>query len=207
MIASTTATTIVVVEDDELVAALVRAVLDTVAHWRVILAYDAGAALELLQHLPVDIMIVDVNLPGMSGIEMLAAIRDRGEREPTSVIVMSANVTRQRVEEALGSAGVTQFLSKPFDIDDLVAAVQRAEMQHQVSARPASAGAGAPSVSLSYDVVGEPPVSSPGNVPAASLTGSVNETSCSPSSPYGSDTPSSSAAFPVRGSSRPAVSG
>lgn len=127
MVANTSSvTTILVVEDEPSVAQLVRAVLNDVPGWSVVVAYDAHAAIRLLEHVPADVLLVDVNLPGMSGIELLAELRRRrGWHEPP-VIVMSANVPPQRVEEVLGPGSFMQFLNKPFDIDQLIDVVHAA---------------------------------------------------------------------------------
>jgi CheY-like chemotaxis protein len=148
--------TIVVVEDDPTVAELVRAVLNDVPGWGAVVAYDARSALTLLEHVRPDVMVVDVNLPGMSGIEMLAQLRQTpGWHEPP-VVVMSANVPQERVEQALGKSGKSgaggrlghvghagsgsyvQFLPKPFDIDELIDSVALAiECRRQEVRRPA----------------------------------------------------------------------
>ena len=127
MVQNTAATTtVLVVEDDPAVAELVRAIVNDVPEWGAIVAYDAPTALRLLQHVPVDVLVVDVNLPGMSGIELLAALRTHPQWPEPPVILMSANVPAQAVDQALGRDSYIQFLSKPFDIDDLLGAISLA---------------------------------------------------------------------------------
>ncbi len=119
-------TTVLVVEDDETVAELVRSVINDVPGWGALVAHNAAGALRLVDHLRPDVVVVDVMLPGMSGIELLADLRRRpGWHEPP-VIVMSANVPAQAVEHALGGDPNVQFLPKPFDIDELLGAVSLA---------------------------------------------------------------------------------
>ena len=133
MVSTTSAiTTILVVEDDPSVAELVRAVLNDVPGWGAIVAYDARAAISLLEHVPADVLVVDVNLPGISGIEMLAQLRRDARWHNPPVILMSANVPEQVADQVLGRDGYVQFLAKPFDIDDLIDAVDAA-----ASLRPA----------------------------------------------------------------------
>jgi DNA-binding response OmpR family regulator len=144
MVSNTSAmTTILVVEDDPSVAELVRAVLNDVSGWGAIVAYDSRAALSLLEHVPADVLVVDVNLPGASGIEMLAQLRRDGRWHNPPVILMSANVPAQVADDVLGRDGYLQFLSKPFDIDDLVDAVRAAATRRpdsQPLAAPVQAG-------------------------------------------------------------------
>lgn len=118
--------TILVVEDDPAVAELVRAVLNDVPGWGAVVAYDAPTALGLLDRIRADVLVVDVNLPGMSGVEMLAQLRrDAGWHQPP-VILMSANVPAHIVDSVLGRDAYLQFLPKPFDIDELLDTVKSA---------------------------------------------------------------------------------
>ncbi len=129
MVSNVDTVTILVVEDDPTVASLVRAVLNDVPGWSALVAYTAKNALDLLGHVRADVLVVDVNLPGMSGVEMLSQLRrERPDYNP-AVVMMSANVTPQRVEAVLGPSGFSCFLPKPFDIDDLISAVANAMAQ------------------------------------------------------------------------------
>ena len=119
-------TTVLVVEDDQTVAELVRSVINDVPGWAALVAHNAAGAMRLLDHIRPDVLVVDVMLPGMSGIELLAELRHRPGWHDPPVIVMSANVPAQAVERTLGSDPNVQFLPKPFDIDDLLGTVSLA---------------------------------------------------------------------------------
>ena len=118
-------TTVLVVEDDPAVAELIRTVINDVPTWGAVVAYDAPSAIDLLEHLRADVLVVDVMLPGTTGIELLASLRRRANWHDPPVLVMSANIPAQAVEQALGSDVDTQFLAKPFDIDELVESISR----------------------------------------------------------------------------------
>ena len=66
-----------------------------------------------------DLVITDINMPGMDGIELVKTLNGRFE-----VIIMTGNATLQRAIESI-HLGVKDFLLKPFDVDTLVAAIQR----------------------------------------------------------------------------------
>jgi len=66
-----------------------------------------------------DLIITDINMPGMDGIEFVKTLNGRFE-----VIIMTGNATLQRAIESI-HLGVKDFLLKPFDIDTLVAAIKR----------------------------------------------------------------------------------
>jgi two-component system NtrC family response regulator len=66
-----------------------------------------------------DLIITDINMPGMDGIEFVKTLNGRFE-----VIIMTGNATLQRAIESI-HLGVKDFLLKPFDVDTLVAAIRR----------------------------------------------------------------------------------
>ncbi len=66
-----------------------------------------------------DLIITDINMPGMDGIELVKTLNGRFE-----VIIMTGNATLQRAIESI-HLGVKDFLLKPFDIDTLITAIKR----------------------------------------------------------------------------------
>ena len=66
-----------------------------------------------------DLVITDINMPGMDGIELVKTLNGKFE-----VIIMTGNATLQRAIESI-HLGVKDFLLKPFDVDTLVAAIKR----------------------------------------------------------------------------------
>ena len=121
---------ILVVEDDEATAELVRAVLNDVPGWGATVVHDAAAARTVFQHVRVEVLVLDVNLPGISGLELLELFRHDPQWSEPPVILMSANVDQPDLRDVLRHDGALRFIHKPFDVDDLVAAVQRAVNEH-----------------------------------------------------------------------------
>ncbi|MCD6191347.1 MAG: sigma-54-dependent Fis family transcriptional regulator [Sulfurimonas sp.] len=66
-----------------------------------------------------DLIITDINMPGMDGIEFVKTLNGKYE-----VIIMTGNATLQRAIESI-HLGVKDFLLKPFDVDTLIAAIKR----------------------------------------------------------------------------------
>lgn len=85
---------------------------------------DGRAALEAALAGPLDLLILDVMLPGLDGFEILRRLRTdpRGARMP--VIVLTAKGQRQDRETAV-EQGADMFITKPFSNTELVAAVTR----------------------------------------------------------------------------------
>jgi CheY-like chemotaxis protein len=113
------AATILVCDDDPSLRELVRAVLGT--GYRFVEAADGAEALEITRELRPDLIVLDVMLPGLSGIEVLEAIRMDDELRDVKVVVITA---WSHAELEAQVAGADRFVSKPFDPDDLSRAVE-----------------------------------------------------------------------------------
>lgn len=79
---------------------------------------SAEDAQDALATTPYDLLVLDINLPGISGLELLQDLR--GEKNQTPVLFLTArDATRHRVEGL--NAGADDYLVKPFDLDELIA--------------------------------------------------------------------------------------
>jgi DNA-binding NtrC family response regulator len=86
-------------------------------------APDASAALSLLREQHFDLVLTDIRMPGMSGVELFRAIRDLRPNMP--VILMTAFAAENLINEAV-QEGVFAVLPKPFDIEHVIFALTRA---------------------------------------------------------------------------------
>ncbi len=117
---------ILVVEDDAGIAELLRSVFDDILGWETMIVGDAETALSLLSHASMDVLLVDVNLPGMKGTDLLATVHLRqGGRQPTAIL-MSTDAHVSHVQAALISGAARDFVAKPFDLDLLIDVLTRA---------------------------------------------------------------------------------
>jgi two-component system NtrC family response regulator len=92
-------------------------------------APNAERAMDILQKFPQELVITDLNLPGISGIELLKKIRS--EYVGTAVIVMTAYGTIQSAVEAM-RCGAYDYITKPIEPYDLKALVSRALDHHRL---------------------------------------------------------------------------
>jgi two-component system response regulator QseB len=111
---------ILLVEDDELLGDGVREALERARH-AVEWVRDGRHALAALGGSAFDLVVLDLGLPGMDGIDVLRSLRARGDAAP--VLVLTArDAPAQRVAGL--DAGADDYLSKPFDVDELLARVR-----------------------------------------------------------------------------------
>lgn len=113
-------------------------------------SYDsAEATLSMLAERKPDVLITDIRMPGMSGLELAKQIQLRTEGVPT--IIMTAHTD---LESALSSyqSGAFEYLPKPFDIDEVLNLVSRA-LDQNVGATPDSEV----SPQADEDIIGEAP--------------------------------------------------
>lgn len=108
---------VLVVEDDHKLSALLRQGLKEQGY-ALDLAKDGAHGLELALASPYDAILLDVMLPGRSGLDVLRDLRARGVRSP--VLVLSA---RSAVEDRIRGLdlGADDYLSKPFEFRELLA--------------------------------------------------------------------------------------
>jgi CheY-like chemotaxis protein len=115
----TPSATVLICEDEAPLRELIRISLGS--GYRFLETENGTEALELVRRQHPDIVVLDVMLPGMSGLDVLRAIRDDPSLTATQVIAVSAWI---HLEGETLAAGAGSFLAKPFDPDVLRARVE-----------------------------------------------------------------------------------
>jgi two-component system OmpR family response regulator len=111
---------ILVVEDDKTVGQYVRRGL-TEAGYQAELVGDGAEALRMLAAGPYDLVVLDLRLPTLSGLEVLRTLRDRGHGVP--VLVLTAQDAVDFKVQAL-KTGADDYVTKPFSLEELLARVE-----------------------------------------------------------------------------------
>ena len=144
---------VLLVEDDDPLRTCLTDLL-AAQGWSVYAAGSGPEAVELARKYTLDFSLLDLHLPGMSGLEVLRRIASCGRPIPS--IMMSGQASREEASAALGE-GVFRFLRKPLDLEHLR---QSMELLIQSHFGPGSPGGGSPSG-------GSPSGGSPGGGDAA----------------------------------------
>ncbi|HJW90000.1 MAG TPA: response regulator [Anaerolineales bacterium] len=114
--------TILYVEDSPENRLLVRRVLQAEGY-TVLEAAGADQAVQVLQtHLP-DLILMDINMPGVDGYTLTARLKSQAALKHVPIIALTANVRRGDWERSI-QAGCDGYIQKPFDVDDLPIQVQ-----------------------------------------------------------------------------------
>jgi two-component system chemotaxis response regulator CheY len=117
---------ILVVEDSHAMRSFVRAALEEMlGECDVQEARTGFEALRLLPQGPYDLIVTDINMPDINGLELVRFVRERdGEGRRTPLVIISTESSARDRERGL-ALGADDYLTKPFGAEDLVAVVHR----------------------------------------------------------------------------------
>lgn len=112
---------VIIVDDEQSYRQLLSLVFETDGH-TVRTAMNGREALELIRTDPADVIVSDVRMPDMDGIEMLRAVRE--EQPDLGVVLMTAFASVETAREAF-KLGADDFIQKPFDVEELKLIVRK----------------------------------------------------------------------------------
>jgi signal transduction histidine kinase len=113
---------VLLVDDERLNLRVLRGFLDE--RWNVHEATSGAEALEIAGRVPLDVVVADQRMPGMTGVELLEELRKR--RPDVAGIVLTAFADMQALESAINRASVFRFMRKPWDPGEIVAVLDQA---------------------------------------------------------------------------------
>jgi two-component system cell cycle response regulator len=114
--------TILLIEDDPLSARLVDLILKSEGH-RVIMAQDGPQGLEIAQRTRLDLVLLDLMLPGIDGFEVLRRLRADPKTADVKVVVVSAK-SQPADKERAAELGIDYYLTKPYRKVELLEVVR-----------------------------------------------------------------------------------
>jgi CheY-like chemotaxis protein len=111
--------TLLYVEDNTANLKLVEMLFARRPDWRLLTAGTGDLGVEMaLAHLP-DLILMDINLPGISGIKVLSILRKEPATAHIPIIALSANARPRDIEKCL-SEGFFRYVTKPIKVDELM---------------------------------------------------------------------------------------
>ena len=113
--------TILIVDDDEMIRDALYELLES--EHRCHVAETANKAVAWLESETYDVVLTDISMPGLSGLELLAHLR---ELHPDTSVIVISGIGDQEHAQGLLKLGAFDYLLKPFNLEDVEASVSRA---------------------------------------------------------------------------------
>ena len=112
---------ILIVDDDHLVCKVLEEIV-TMSGYKALVAHSAYAASKVISQEHVDLILLDLVMPGIRGTDFLRGIRRRGDKTP--VLVISGSVQKDTARELLSSE-ISGIIIKPFHADRIKEDIRR----------------------------------------------------------------------------------
>ncbi len=116
---------ILYIEDNTANMELMRNVIKQMGGFSMIEANNAEMGIDLFERIAPDLVLMDIDLPGMNGFEALAEIKSRFPQSTTPIIAVSSNAMQKQVIKGR-KGGFYDYITKPFDAVSLVEVIRRA---------------------------------------------------------------------------------
>jgi DNA-binding NtrC family response regulator len=120
---------ILVVDDEESITFLLKTELEELSDFDVDVALNGTEAINLIQSTIYDIALLDIKMPRVSGIDVLRFIN---EHSPATQVIMLTNIVDYKTAIETIKLGAYDFISKPYDSQQLLATVRRAVERRQL---------------------------------------------------------------------------
>jgi two-component system, chemotaxis family, chemotaxis protein CheY len=116
--------TILIVEDSSTTRALIRAVIDELGDFETVEATTGFEALKMLPQQQYDLIITDINMPDINGLELINFVRSNSRYSSLPIIIVSTE--RSEEDKKRGMAlGATSYITKPFRSLELQEAIRK----------------------------------------------------------------------------------
>ena len=113
---------VVIGEDDEPIATLLRHAINDEATYQSVVVSDGALVLQTVRQVHADLLILDIMMPGLSGFEVFDRVRADPDIRHMPVLFVSA--ATPQFEREFQDRGITDVVSKPFDLNDLLERVR-----------------------------------------------------------------------------------
>jgi CheY-like chemotaxis protein len=117
--------TVLYIEDNPANMELVKQIIERHLHIHLLAALDGTSGIEIARASRPDVILMDINLPGVSGVEVLKILRSEPATAHIPVVAVSANAMAQDIERGL-KEGFFSYITKPIKINVLMDALNSA---------------------------------------------------------------------------------
>lgn len=114
---------VLTIDDSRTVLAMLHHALSN-AGFEVLQAEDGQKGLDILKTEKVDVVITDVNMPVMDGIEFVRQVRASGEHKALPILFLTVETSQEKREQGRAVGG-TGWIIKPFDPEKLISVIHR----------------------------------------------------------------------------------
>lgn len=115
---------ILVVEDSQAMRKLITSIIDGVDDVEVTEAQNGFEALRLLPRENFDLIITDINMPDINGLELLSYVRKSDKHQSVPVVIVTSEASAADRQRGM-ALGATDYISKPFAADALLKVINR----------------------------------------------------------------------------------
>jgi DNA-binding response OmpR family regulator len=126
-------TKILVIDDEPNIVQTLQDRLE-MNEYRVFTAHNGRDGLDKFDREKPDVILLDVIMPIMDGLEMLETLRKRPEGQDVSIIMLTARSQTQDIARA-NACGIDDYIVKPFDLSELLAKIESVVEHRKVAAR------------------------------------------------------------------------
>lgn len=130
MTVSLTQGTVLIVDDEQSIRVSLRTILSNIG-FEIVEAARGEEALSLVRTTPFDVVLLDINMPGIGGVEVCRMMRKESARLPIVMLTVQGNEDRK--VEAL-DAGADDYITKPFQLRELIARLKAAVRRNKAVA-------------------------------------------------------------------------
>ena len=114
---------VMVIEDSEMMRSLIASTVEDMGDFKVVEVANGFEALKVLPKQPVDLIITDINMPDINGLEIVHFVKSHPEYSRIPLIIVSTEQTQDDIQKGL-SLGASAYVTKPFEPEDLVKVVR-----------------------------------------------------------------------------------
>ncbi len=114
---------VLIVDDDEITRGILRALLTNEGH-SVIEAVDGDACIKAARHSAPDVIILDMNMPKMTGFEVAPVLKSHPQTKSIPILALTGDISTESAEAA-HEAGCSGYMTKPIRGEKFIAAVAK----------------------------------------------------------------------------------